>query len=665
MHRQILYFSVWPGRRKEFTKRVQSFENKYDFQILNEGVFSHALDLLLFLEEEKVHNVLRRLYVVVDYLPFFSDGYNYEKEASAVSRAIIGFPEVYFLFDETESKKIDFTSFLFKSKSQVEKLAKQYHFFNKDKLDMGLFALANQRTNLFDGTNLRYCLKAALYDNLEAHHNFKRIQTSRRDNLAICVEEERTQNRFESFALYANGFRVWPIMSAHELMDFNSKYQKETSDLKIIVRDFDLQFPDAGEDAHKDLTIKDKKEDENLVDYIRGAKYLENEKKWRALETNKNNHFWYNLNENPRLFISKGVDNIKIITSEEKLRECREQQRQKLEAQHTTAITAKNQKIANSQAEQNALNKPSSDSTSQVVQTEKEDAFFEDSKAVTKACDVRSLFEDKASLQYLHGMHKPVTGIYCSFQNIEIIKNRYDEDVRWDKEKKRIEKIEKQIEKIQVESEDAKTKQELIEQTKEYYIQTSRKEHHHGVPLDIYDLIKGMIDRARSYQHKGKFVFSAMVAQEALEILNGFHESLMLKAYHIYAVSENAVCMNLLGGDEHLLKHDARFRINKIQDDLDHLLPKTKKNENRKDLVINILNQIFSDCRQFCKKKEHFSAESVFIGAMGYQNEGYDCSDIINGFIKFGKKLYNTYISFREIIRKYKRLKEEATHEEE
>ena len=50
-----------------------------------------------------------------------------------------------------------------------------------------------------------------------------------------------------------------------------------------------------------------------------------------------------------------------------------EQQRQTLEAQHNAAIAAKDQQIANLQAELNALKKAPGDSTSQVVQTEKKD----------------------------------------------------------------------------------------------------------------------------------------------------------------------------------------------------------------------------------------------------------------------------------------------------
>ena len=51
-----------------------------------------------------------------------------------------------------------------------------------------------------------------------------------------------------------------------------------------------------------------------------------------------------------------------------------EQQRQTLETQHNAAIAAKDQEIANLQAELNALKKAQGDSTSQVVQTEKKDA---------------------------------------------------------------------------------------------------------------------------------------------------------------------------------------------------------------------------------------------------------------------------------------------------
>lgn len=580
MHKQVLYFSVWPKRRKNFEEKAEKKEKECDFQIVKDGSFSCASDLQLYLENH--HDILRRLYVIVDYLPFFSDKYNYEEEAEAIGRAVLGFPEVYFLFDETYVKakksKFDFSLFLFSKSLSLSqtKLEKNYHFFDTNSPDP-FVTLTNQRSNLFDGSNLRFCLKCYLYDailNVE-RHNFCRVQSSRSEHMAVCVEEERSQNRFNSFALYANGFRVWPVMSARELKAFNEMHAE---DLELIVRDYDLQFSDADEEKHPELKIEGKEDGENLIDYIRGAKYLDDKKKWISLcpkivgagENTPENFFWNKMTNVPRLFVSKGVDYLEFITEEGN--------------------------------------------------------FLQKRKGVAIDLPQNNLFVNNVADQQLRGMYKPVTGIYHSFQNFELIKDRYDEDVCWESEKQ-----------------------------DNYYLKTSRKEHHHGVPLDIYDLTKEMIDRARKYQHNGKYVFSAMVAQEVMEILNGFHESLMLKAYHIYVVSENAICMNLLGGNEEWLKNDAYFRVNKTQQELKRMLAKPNENQDRKGLHSNILNQIFSDCRQFCKQKEHFKSETVFIGAMGHLNEGYTIQDIIDEIKLIKRRILKEWGSFCEIFRKWKR----------
>ncbi len=61
-----------------------------------------------------------------------------------------------------------------------------------------------------------------------------------------------------------------------------------------------------------------------------------------------------------------------------------EQQRQTLEAQHNTAIAAKDQEIANLRAELEALKKAPGASTSQVVETEKKDGPQDKHSAVEK-----------------------------------------------------------------------------------------------------------------------------------------------------------------------------------------------------------------------------------------------------------------------------------------
>lgn len=596
MHSHVLYFSVWQKHRSDFTKRVAKFEQEYDFQVIKAGRFSHASDLLLFLDQEQCFDTLRNLYVIIDYLPFFSNAYNYEKESETISRIILGFPEVYFLFDETcvwqKDKSLDFRTFLFKGQN-LEIISKRHHCIDTTTSNCGLDALANSRSNLFDGTNLRYSLKSFLYKHLKVERqNFERIQESRCKNMAICVEEERTQNRFNSYALYTNGFRVWPVMSASELKDFNENYQKE-SGLRIIVRDYDLQFPD---ERRKELEVSNKGNDKNQVDYIRGAKYNEKAKEWMALEKDIN-HFWNNLSEVPRFFISKGVEHIKIIKNDDEYDRERKDDERHL-------------------------------------------SLFEESKPGKKIQE-----------QKLRGMHKPVTGLYSSFQRSKIIRERYDE-IRWDNKEWTREKENIKRGKKLLKNSSGEDRLSLLEklQKNNFFIRTSREEHDHGVPLDIYDLIKGMIDRARRYQHIRSYVISAMVAREIIEILNGFHESIMLKAYHIYAVSENAICMSLLGGNEDWLEEDAYFRVNKIQNELERMLARPDENTDKKSLYTNILNQIYSDCRMFCKKKEHFGSEAVFIGAMGHLNEGYEAHEIIEEVQEKFKKLYRVLKSLGQIL---------------
>ena len=157
-----------------------------------------------------------------------------------------------------------------------------------------------------------------------------------------------------------------------------------------------------------------------------------------------------------------------------------------------------------------------------------------------------------------------------------------------------------------------------------------------------------MVDRAWKYYYEDKrYIHAAVLAQETIEVLNGFHEALLLKAYHILAVSENAIAMNTIGGDEEALKNDAIFRISKIDYEIERILRRPKENgngnEDRREFKYNILNQIFSDCRKICKEKEHFAAEDCFISAMAHVNEGFTPLDIWHEFMRIIKKSWNNW----------------------
>ena len=549
-----MYFSIWEKRRDDFLSFVNSgaFDKRYGFQLIPaEGFdFRVSADLLLGLEEmasdDKTHKDLKRLTIIIDYLPFFADSNpeGYEQSSKNNRNAILGYPEVNFLFDESFSKREgpSYKYFLFRDpEQQAACVYESYHLFDS-RTDDPFIAISNKYSNLYDGSNLRYALKREEYDVLKVtERNYKRIQDSRCQNLVICVEEERTQNRFNSYAAYANGCRVLPITTARGLSEINEQYGNGLiKGLKLIIRDFDLQFSDCDEENQKLRFDKEKKSpDENIVDYVRGAKDLaeknDPEGRWRILEGLEHNVFWYNLNQVPRIFISKGVAHIYIVTSQEEYQ----------------------------------VNRPD----------DREE---------------RSLFcKETTSKQVLRGFHKPVSGLYHSFQKIKILEKTY-ESVGWER---------------------------MNSSSDGYFINTDRKDHDHGVPLDIYELTKGMIDRARRYFDQGKYVLASIVSQEAIEVLNGFHESLGLKAYHIYAISENAICMNILGGQENWLRDDSLFRIKKIQSDIMRLLAKKGKPE-KDGLPANVLNQIYSDCRDFCYEKEHFLSEDAFVSAMGHLNDG-------------------------------------------
>lgn len=394
--------------------------------------------------------------------------------------------------------------------------------------------------NLFDASNLRYAIKQWKYADIDVHsQNLRSTQESRRDNLAICVEEEREQNRFNSYCLFANGYRVLPITSAVELMRINDRFSDEETTIKpsLIVRDYDLQFPDQHEIPSTPI---------DAIDQIRGYRFHEESEKWDTYICNsKCWSSFYDSESNqekgyskiPILFISKGGKNVDI------------------------------------------------EKASKLLSNSKSGKHGYISYYINRRFGV---FEPRL---HLPGIQKPISGIYRKFFEVKQIKERY----------------------------------ELSRKHRRKYMNTSRQGHEHGTSLDIYSLVKSIIDRARKYFDSGKYIHAAILSNEALEYLNGFHQSLMVEAYYINAVAENAISLDAMGVDEETLSEDALIRVHKIKEDVKRLYEQKGKKGWKKESVTrlsrNALNQIYSDCRTFCHDKEHFKAEDVFISAMGHINE--------------------------------------------
>lgn len=676
---RVLYFSLNPesvtnfyeclnNTRLDCQDSFRAIDREWVFDNDTALKFKHASDILYFLNAYGENGDLGYLYVIIDYPSFFNvnnyvsflelektnevDSFSVKDAAKTIRRAILQYPEVFFMFDESwdaENETPNYPSFLFyfEEKKYISNVWTDYHKYAIKRGENPFDAILRGRTSLFDGSNLRHALKRYEYDVLKVErYNFSLSQDSRAKSLAICIEEERTQNRFNSYVLYSNGYRVLPVFSSKEL-----KYVNENAAIlspKLIVRDYDLQFPDV-DDKETLVTIQPKESYTiHTIDYIRGAKYIkENDNiwiknhpeeqpkedelrylnKWHVLPYSAEHSYWdkiQNINNIKIFFVSKGVgDRIRLFSS---TAECERKRKSQL----------KKHKII--------------------------------------ATNSVSPFVDGVDCQFVNGTTKPISGLYTTFQHSEIIKEQYDlfrieskqqfEKTYVKKKRNELDKVDKRIEEVlnDVQLPEKEKNEEVsrltegkkqIEKTQDWYINTSRENHEHGVPLDIYDSIRNMLERARKYYDKGKYIRSAIVSSEIIELLNGFHEALVLQAYHILAISENALAMNTIGGNEEELSLDASFRITKIANEVERLIDREKEEcekfrfnllnkiysvcmtlfierDNRRKFKYNVLNQIYSECRIFCKEREHFEAEDRFISAMAHVNEGYKYKDILD-----------------------------------
>ena len=612
---RVLYFSLNSQSVKSFYEFLDSTrldsqcsfraidrEDIFDKDNGNALKFKHAADLLYFLDSFSDKGDLGYLYVIIDYPSFFNpkkhctfveqektnelESFSVKDAAKIIRRAILQYPEVFFMFDESWSSPDTppfFPSFLFyfNANKYVSGVWTEYHKYAIRSGENPFDAILRGRTSMFDSSNLRYAIKRYEYDVLNVErYNFSLIQDERAKKLALCIEEERAQNRFNSYVLYANGYRVLPVFSSKELAYINEN--ASVLNPSLIVRDYDLQFPDVEDNATL-ISISTKESYLiHTIDYIRGGKYLtKNDNKWAKTHPKDEqpkdeeldyhnkwfvptpNHYWDNLLKVDNIevyFVSKGVGDGILHFSPSAL-VC--QKRRKRE-----------------------LNKAKKSETVSL-----------------------NLFVDGLNCQFMRGTTKPVSGIYTVFRQFKTIKDHYDSF-------RIVNKRHFQKEHPIGES----------DKDQRWFIDTNRKNHDHGVPLDIYDTVRNMLERARRYYNNGKYIRSAIISSEVIEILNGFHEALVLQAYHVLAISENAIAMNTIGGNEEELSLDANFRISKIASEVERLMD--RNGEDRRKFKYNILNQIYSECRAFCQEKEHFEAENRFISAMAHVNEGYAYKDI-------------------------------------
>ena len=546
---KLYYFSLDPNRVLKFrswigagTENSLAYVHGARFSLIDTPECFNAADLSRFLDEYAADR--QSLHVIVDMAGIPAH------QAPVVCEAISAYPEVQFLFDRRKDSASDFRGYLFpasslerdiRNREDRDEVASQWAAVLGD-ICVPLFEICWEdgeeddellirsiicgRDNTFDAGNLRYAVKfrKCLSLRVDRNRNFSRIQDSRRSNLGICVEQQVLQNIHASYALYANGYRVLPVTSRHELERLGpAGFLKGRG---VVLRGFDLQFEDEGGEP---------------VDEIRGFKYCGDsdmasiaaskgraascyKRGWNDFRSSfegRDNRYW-------KAFAGREADfPVYFVT----------------EAPRGSVISS-----------------PSGGSQVSVSQN-----------------------GEKLTLP---GLGIPVCGIYHAFQTIPEVKRTYEAAL-------------------------------YRPVDPSYRIDTSRNAHDHSAPLDLYEQASSMLARAEEYLAKGRFILAALVSGEAIEYMNGFHHRLMVKAYHICSKAENAMAMEIVGGNKWQLMRDTSFRVEKIKADVArfHYGQGGSGSE-------NVLSQIFSDCRLFCKETEHFESENVFVGAMGRQLEG-------------------------------------------
>ena len=705
-NKKLLYFSLNPLSTRAFLDYIdrtfQDRRNSFRICAIDEKKpFRHASELAMYLDQQQD---LGYFYVIIDYLSFYNchlddyvDEEHHEREkkdeititekkkkkktfsvsqaSEIIAKTILQYPEVLFLFDEswqgkiTDEEKnkedIDFTDFIFyKGGDFGSSVFTKYHQYSVCNETPFAFIRRNW-DNLYDGSNLRFAIKRYIYEHLKVkRYNFSAVQNSRSENLALCVEEEHAQNRFNSYALYANGFRVLPISSSQDLKDVNLSEISPS----IVVRDYDLQFPDENTEIKDEKEIGGESRNINLVDFIRGAKFVSDlsennlfNNRWYVLTSEDNKfNYWSSLLNHPVFFISKGGHGISIIGS---ARQYIKERKQLLVKQLKQLMKA-----------------------DEAVKGKKDIIEIIEKQTTEASQDKNNVFLNGTTEQIVRGIEKPVSGVYLPFHTFEEVKERFNsfgdselvinnhilkmlKHCKDKKEKKQMKAYLRNEYKTYLDlhliaalrneyvmwrcplskSEEQVSIDKIIEADRQdkhqrWTITTERQNHNHGVPLDLYDLAKNMIARASDYYKREKFIKSAIVSSEVIEVLNGFHEALVLEAYHILAISENAIAMNTIGGNEEDLSLDANFRISKIASEVERLMDRA--GNYRRKYRYNVLNQIFSDCRAFCKEKKHFESENRFISAIAHINEGYTYKDIILAIFEIGKMWYSNLLQF-------------------
>lgn len=577
---KILYFSCDKKRTQDFYDWAKGKSEKLpDNCSLAEWEWEEhiSIDRLSSILIEQFHDDLDNMNVILDYRSFSGSDDN-----SIVWRTILQFPEVDFLFDQSPIRKVDepYKGALKQvlatntDKDFRKHVAMELHLFRRDD-KMPFFFAKMDYDNLFDGTNLRWAVRKLYYDKQHFKRNFSKLQNQRCDNLAWVVDDEPRQSRFNGYALFASGYRAIPVHTARMLMTLNGCFVKPAVKMlkpSIVIRDLDLQFPDVKQNS--DYYEEGNKTGFKDFPILKKCPYWEIE--------------FEEKREEPKV---KGFN--EMIDYVRGYRYDKEENKWYLADKDTLFWRKRIRR---------RWIKP----TTFIVTNGHNKLTFHNEGEEKHGMHIT----EKGHQLKADGIKKPISGLYFPF-----FKSLF-----YNGKRGVIRPIEKNY---------RCTRYQEDEQG--YLIDKTREGHDHGVPADVYNMAMEMIARADRYYDNEHYIKAAVLAQETIELLNGLHYQMMIKAYQLKCKSENAIAMDVIGADEKQLVLDAKERIRMIREDISRLVfPKyfSDESESLFNVIIKLyerrkeehqlLGHIFSDCRSACRNNEYYEMEAVFIREMAH-----------------------------------------------
>lgn len=654
---ELLFFSLNPQTTRAFERYVRFGSKEYQsmsvFRLIREvhdkvhggGLYRNFLNLreLFFFLDELPLPRLANLIIVIDH--YSLPGNNEIENKQIIKELIVQYPEVKIVFLSSENDWTSlFNQFELKCSSQTEGSfcnppeescknnankkvctikTPQIHLFSIYEMDFNM--LIRGQSNLFDASNLRNTVKQDFFHQINVKSNYHKTQCSRLNKLSLVVEEEIPQAYFNAYAMYVSGYRVWPVCSCLELIKIPEWLNDNKINAKITVRDFDLQFED----------YKTKETDNISLHELRGIKkmyYIDNEKLKNAygftdeinLEevSQKVLQKLYNckLKRKKRIKLTQDDENsLSTLINEIGLNEIKGNKRSIISqneknnwwVQLLANLTYKtrNHKLASDARFLDCLefrwevySENKSDISDPVWKQIKQVcdlivfvSRFDNTKSPDKPNIQLSKFpysykgndkfadyymgiriEDMGKFAYLRGLAKPLNGIY-ELYDIKEIKDDFFS----------------------------------AKETEADVICIDRDSSGgHAVPPFIFHIADNLLFRAGKYLNENMFLLASLLAKEAMEILNGFHFMMMLKAIHLHSIAETRLIVNTMGLNEDVFTKNTKKRLDEIKKHVNRICHDNPKAKN------NVLNQIFNDIRHVCEEKELFKAADVALNEM-------------------------------------------------